>query len=89
MSGSSRKWIPKIVCKQSKHMLKIAHKNDYNAMQKRCEGASSNVAGASIRIMMSHFVALYMCVCVCVCVCVFSCHTEPSSTILCIMIHTQ
>ena len=40
-------------------MMKIAHKDDYNAMQKRCEGASSRVAGASIRIMTVHFVALY------------------------------
>ena len=38
--------------------MKIAHKDDYNAVQKRCEGASSSVAGSSIRIMMSHFVAL-------------------------------
>ena len=39
-------------------MLKTAHKDDYNAMLKRCEGASSSVVGASMRIMMSHFVAL-------------------------------
>ena len=26
--------------------MKIAHKDDYNAMQKRCEGASCSVAGA-------------------------------------------
>ena len=39
-------------------MLKIAPKDDCNAMLKRCEGAISNVAGASMRIMMSHFVAL-------------------------------
>ena len=39
-------------------MLKIAHKNDYNAMLKRCKGASSSVAGASISFMTSHFVAL-------------------------------
>ena len=39
-------------------MLKIAHKDDYNAMLKRCEGASSSVASASIRIMTSLFVAL-------------------------------
>ena len=64
-------------------MVKIARKDGYNAMLKRCEGARSNVAGASVRIMTSHFVAhlscrtlLYVdrgsdeiCVCVCVCVC--------------------
>ena len=38
--------------------MKIAHKDDYNAMQKGCEGASGSVAGALRRIMMSHFVAL-------------------------------
>ena len=38
--------------------MKIAHKEDYNTMQKRCEGASSNVAEALIRIMTAHFVAL-------------------------------
>ena len=38
--------------------MKIAHKDDWNAMQKRCEGASSNIAGALMRIMTSHFVAL-------------------------------
>ena len=40
--------------------MKIAHKDDYNIMQKRCEGASSSVAGASIRIMTSHFVAHFL-----------------------------
>ena len=35
-------------------MLKIAHKDDYNAVLKRCEEASSS----AIRIMTSHFVAL-------------------------------
>ena len=40
-------------------MLIIAHKDDYNAVQKRCqEPCSSSVAGASITIMTSHFVAL-------------------------------
>ena len=39
-------------------MLKIAHKDNYNSMLKRCKGASSNVAGVSTRIMMSHFAAL-------------------------------
>ena len=38
--------------------MKIAHKDDQNAMQKRCEGASNSVAGALMRIMTSHFVAL-------------------------------
>ena len=39
-------------------MMKIAHKDDYNATQKRCEGASNSMAGALMRIMTSHFVAL-------------------------------
>ena len=39
-------------------MLKIAHKDDNNAMLRRCEGANDSVACASIRIMTSHFVAL-------------------------------
>ena len=39
-------------------MTKIAHKDNYNAMLKRCEGASGSVAEASIRVMTSHFVAL-------------------------------
>ena len=38
-------------------MMKITHKDDYDANQKRCEGASSNVARALIRTMTSHFVA--------------------------------
>ena len=38
-------------------MLKIAYKDDYNAMLKRCEGAGSSVSSALIRIMTSHFVA--------------------------------
>ena len=42
-----------------KHMVKIALKDDYNTVQKRYKEASSSVAGASIRIMTSHFVALY------------------------------
>ena len=36
----------------------IAHKDDYNAIQKSCEGASSSVAGILIGLMTSHFVAL-------------------------------
>ena len=39
-------------------MMKTAHKDHYNAIQERYEGASSNVTGASVRIMPSHFVAL-------------------------------
>ena len=39
-------------------MIKVAYKDDYNAMQKRREGARSSVAGASIKIMTSHFAAL-------------------------------
>ena len=45
-------------CKYSKHMMKIAHKEDCNALLKSIEGANSSVTGASIRIMTSHFVAL-------------------------------
>ena len=40
-------------------MLKIAHTDDYNAMQKKCQWATGSVAGALISIMTSHFVALY------------------------------
>ena len=40
-------------------MLKIADKDDYNAMLQRYEEVSSSVAGASIRILTSHFVALW------------------------------
>ena len=39
-------------------MLKIAHKDDYNDLQKRYQGARNSVAGASVRIMTSHFVVL-------------------------------
>ena len=41
-------------------MLEITHKEDYNAMEKMCEGASSSVAGALLRIITSHFVALWL-----------------------------
>ena len=40
-------------------MLKIAHKDDYNAMLERCEGVHSSVTGASIRNMTSQFIALF------------------------------
>ena len=39
-------------------MMKIVHKDDYNAMLERCEAANTSVTGASIRLMTSHFVAL-------------------------------
>ena len=38
--------------------MKIAHKDGCNALLKRCEGASSSMADASMRIMTSHFAAL-------------------------------
>ena len=38
--------------------MKIANKEDYKAMPNRCEGASSSVTGALIRIMTPHFEAL-------------------------------
>ena len=35
--------------------MKIAHKDDHNVILKMCEGASSSITGASVRIMTSAY----------------------------------